>query len=112
MIKDYYKVMGLGRAATAEEIKQAYRKLAMEVHPDRNVDKPECEERLKEINEAYSVLGNKGKRRRYDVLCQQSLRAGLRSGEDPDSDLVNVLYAFFAFPYYMCMPFALCPAKG
>jgi DnaJ-class molecular chaperone len=68
----------------------------MEVHSDRNRDKPECQERLKEINEAYAALGNAGKRRRYDLLCQQGLlRTGPCSREETDSDFVSVLYGFF-----------------
>ena len=49
MVKDYYKVMGLTNEATADEVKKAYRRLAMKYHPDRNRNNPDCEERLKEI---------------------------------------------------------------
>jgi molecular chaperone DnaJ len=64
-MKDYYKTLGVERDATPEEIKKAFRKLALECHPDRNPGK-ECEERFKEINEAYSCLGDAQKRANYD----------------------------------------------
>jgi curved DNA-binding protein len=66
--KDYYKILGVDRKASAEEIKRAYRKLAMQVHPDRNPGDKRAEERFKEINEAYQVLSDSQKRSRYDQL--------------------------------------------
>jgi DnaJ-class molecular chaperone len=72
MDKDYYKIIGLTNTAGVEEIKKAYRALAMKYHPDRNKDDPACEERLKEINEAYRVLGNDEKRRLYDFFRQSN----------------------------------------
>ena len=65
--KDYYKILGVPRSASAEEIKRAYRKLAREFHPDKNAAKG-AEDRFKEINEAYEVLGEAEKRRAYDAL--------------------------------------------
>ena len=56
--KDYYKVLGVSRNASADEIKKAYRKLAMKYHPDRNPGKKEAEDRFKDINEANEVLGH------------------------------------------------------
>jgi curved DNA-binding protein len=64
--KDYYNILGVGKNASDEEIKKAYRKLAMKYHPDRNPNKKEAEERFKEINEAYAVLSDKEKRKQYD----------------------------------------------
>jgi DnaJ-class molecular chaperone len=61
--KDYYKTLGVSEDATAEEIKKTYRKLAFQYHPDRN---PGNEEMMKDINEAYAVLSDPGKRREYD----------------------------------------------
>ncbi len=65
MAKDYYEILGVSRDASQEEIKKAFRKLALKYHPDRNKS-PEAEEKFKEINEAFSVLGNPEKRRQYD----------------------------------------------
>jgi len=65
---DYYKILGVSRDASAADIKNAYRKLAMQYHPDRNPGDKKAEERFKEINEAYQVLSDPQKRQRYDQL--------------------------------------------
>ena len=67
MGKDYYQILSVSRNATKEEIKKAYRKLAMQYHPDRNPGREKwANEKFKEINEAFSVLGDRGKERQYD----------------------------------------------
>ncbi|MBS1519058.1 MAG: DnaJ domain-containing protein [Bacteroidetes bacterium] len=66
--KDYYKILGVNKNATQDEIKKAYRKLAVKYHPDKNKGKKEAEEKFKEINEANEVLGDKDKRKKYDEL--------------------------------------------
>jgi curved DNA-binding protein len=66
--KDYYKVLGVDRKANTQDIKKAYRKLAMKYHPDRNPGNKQAEETFKEINEAYQVLSDSEKRTRYDQL--------------------------------------------
>ncbi len=68
MPKDYYKILGVPRNATQEEIKKAYRRLALKYHPDRNRGNKEAEEKFKEINEAYAVLSDPEKRRQYDLF--------------------------------------------
>lgn len=66
--KDYYKVLGVERSAGADDVRKAYRKLAMRYHPDRNPGDKAAEEQFKEINEAYQVLSDPQKRARYDQL--------------------------------------------
>lgn len=66
--KDYYKILGVDKSASADEIKKAYRKLAMKHHPDRNPGDKSAEEKFKEINEANEVLADPQKRARYDQL--------------------------------------------
>ena len=64
--RDYYEVLGVGKDASAEEIKKAYRKNAMKFHPDRNPGDSEAEAKFKEVGEAYEVLSDEQKRARYD----------------------------------------------
>lgn len=66
--RDYYELLGVGRSATTVEIKQAYRKLAVKYHPDHNPDNAEAEEQFKALSEAFTVLSDTDKRRRYDQM--------------------------------------------
>jgi len=69
--RDYYDILGVSKNASDEELKRAYRKLAMKYHPDKNPNKKEAEERFKEINEAYAVLSDKDKRKQYDAFGKE-----------------------------------------
>src|SRR5215831_11844935 len=64
--RDYYEVLGVSRTAGEEELKKAYRRLAIQFHPDRNPGDKQAEEKFKEINEAYQVLSDQEKRAQYD----------------------------------------------
>ncbi len=66
--KDYYKILGVERSASQDDIKKAYRKLAVKYHPDKNPDDKVAEEKFKEISEAYQVIGNPDSRKKYDEL--------------------------------------------
>jgi len=66
--KDYYKILGVKKSASDEEIKKAYRKLAMKFHPDHTKGDKTAEEKFKKISEAYAVLSDKEKRRQYDTF--------------------------------------------
>ena len=74
--RDYYEVLGVGRNATDEEIKRAYRKLAVKFHPDKNPDDPHAEEKFKELGEAYDVLMDPDKRAAYDRFGHAAFAPG------------------------------------
>ncbi len=83
--KDYYKILGVDKNATAEEIKKAYRRLAMKYHPDKNPNNKSAEEKFKEITEANEVLSDPEKRKKYDTLganWKQYQHAGRGSAEE------------------------------
>jgi len=80
--KDYYKILGVERNSSAADIKRKYRKLALELHPDKNPGDKKAENRFKEINEAYEVLGDAEKRAKYDQLGS-SYNAWQRTGGQP-----------------------------
>lgn len=77
---DYYEILEVPRAATADEIKKAYRKKAVQFHPDKNPGDAEAEKRFKEISEAYEVLSDEKKRQTYDRFGKEALGAGMGAG--------------------------------
>ena len=81
--KDYYEVLGINRDASDDEIKKAYRKLAMKHHPDRNPDNPKAEEHFKEAKEAYETLSDAQKRAAYDQYGHAAFEAGGMGGGSP-----------------------------
>ncbi|RKW21079.1 molecular chaperone DnaJ [Candidatus Gracilibacteria bacterium] len=94
---DFYEILGVDKNASTEEIKKAYRKLAMQYHPDRNKSDPEAEKKFKEVNEAYSTLSDENKRKQYDMF-------GKANGGNPfgggfgggvDVDLGDIFESFF-----------------
>ncbi|MBL4870866.1 MAG: DnaJ domain-containing protein, partial [Robiginitomaculum sp.] len=74
--RDYYEVLGCIKTADGKVLKSAYRKLAMEFHPDRNPDNPEAENKFKELNEAYSILSDDQKRAAYDRMGHAAFGQG------------------------------------
>ncbi len=86
---DYYKILGIARNATAQEIKKAYRRLAFKYHPDHNHE-PEAEENFKKINEAYEVLTNPEKRAAYDArLASYAQSPVTRKPYKPNDSIVE-----------------------
>lgn len=97
MPKDYYETLGVGRDASADEIKRAYRKLAMKYHPDRNPGDKDAEQKFKEAAEAYSVLSDPDKKREYDRFGHVGVGAGEQGFGGfgfPDFDLSDALRTF------------------
>jgi molecular chaperone DnaJ len=82
--KDYYQILGVAEAATAEEIKKAYRKLAKQYHPDANQNDPRAADRFKEVGEAYAVLHNPEKRKQYDQMRRLGAFSGFGAGGRPE----------------------------
>ena len=79
--QDYYKVLGVTPSACIEKIHEAYRKLAFQFHPDRNQNDPEANEKMKEINEAYSILFDAEKRRSHDLpLGYRAIKPKFKTG--------------------------------
>ncbi len=101
--KDYYAILGVPRDATQEEIKRAYRKLALKYHPDRNPGNKEAEEKFKEISEAYEVLSDPEKRAIYDSYGYSGLKSSGYRGFEDISDIFktfsDIFEEFFDFSF-------------
>jgi molecular chaperone DnaJ len=97
--RDYYEILGVDRGASQQEVKSAYRKLAVKYHPDRNPGDGGSEELFKEAAEAYSVLSDPSKRQQYDRFGHAGVGGGGFGGFDPDifSDFSDILGDFFGF---------------
>jgi len=92
--RDYYEILGVGRNASQEEIKKAYRKLAMQYHPDRNSGDKEAEEKFKEAAEAYEVLSHDEKKAKYDRFGHEGVRSSQFGSEGFSS--VNDIFSHFS----------------
>jgi len=101
MSRDYYEVLGLQKWAGEDEIKKAYRKLAMQYHPDRNSGDKDAEEKFKEIGEAYSVLSDAGKRQQYDTFGSAGWAGGNPFGWGwfQAEDLGDIFNSFFGWGF-------------
>jgi molecular chaperone DnaJ len=97
--RDYYEVLGVAKTASGGEIKSAYRKLAVQYHPDRNPGSAEAEEKFKEAAEAYAVLSDADKRARYDRYGHQGVSGAGAGGFDPTifADFSDILGDLFGF---------------
>ncbi len=96
MPQDYYELLGVNRDATAEEIKKAYRKMAVKYHPDKNPDDPTAEEKFKEVSEAYEALKDPDKRAAYDRYGHAAFQgAGVGGGGGGFHDPFDVFREFF-----------------
>lgn len=93
-IMDYYEVLGVPKEASKDEIKKAYRKMALKYHPDKNPDNPEAETRFKEVSEAYEVLNDEQKRQMYDRYGKEGVGAGMGAGAQGFSSMEEALRTF------------------
>jgi molecular chaperone DnaJ len=94
MARNYYEVLGVQKNATADELKKAYRKLAMQFHPDQNKDNPAAEEKFKEVSQAYDILKDDQKRAAYDRFGEAAFQGGSGGGGFNPSDFQGFGGAF------------------
>ncbi len=97
--RDYYEILGIGKSASDQELKSAYRQMALKFHPDRNPNNSEAEEKFKEAAEAYGVLSDPQKRAAYDQYGHAGVPSAASAGFDPNAfaDFGDILGDFFGF---------------
>jgi len=93
--RDYYEVLGVARQASPEELKRAFRKIAMDSHPDRNPDDAAAAVRFKEASEAYAVLSDPDRRRSYDLFGHSAVGAGGPAVDFSDMPFADLFDTFF-----------------
>lgn len=93
--RDYYEVLGIDKNASPEDIKKAYRKMAIKFHPDKNPDDPTAEEKFKEAAEAYDVLSDSQKKARYDQFGHQGMGNGFGGGYGPGGPSMEDIFSQF-----------------
>lgn len=93
--RDYYEILGVSKTASADEIKKAYRKVAMQYHPDRNPGNKEAEEKFKEAAEAYEILSNEQKRAQYDKYGHEGMRGAAGGGGFSGFSNVDDIFSHF-----------------
>ena len=94
--KDYYDVLGVAKGASKDELKKAYRKLAMKFHPDRNPDDEQASEKFKELSEAYEILSDDQKRQTYDNFGHEGVNSSFSSSQgaaDAFSDIFGDIFS-------------------
>ncbi len=92
--RDYYEILGVSKGASEDELKKAYRKLAIKYHPDKNPDNPEAEDKFKEAAEAYEVLSNSEKRAQYDRFGHDGMRGGFGGGAGGGMNMEDIFSQF------------------
>jgi molecular chaperone DnaJ len=93
--RDYYEILGVARQASPDELKRAFRKIAMESHPDRNPDDPIAADRFKEASEAYAVLSDPDRRRSYDLFGHAAVGSGGPAVDFSDMPFADIFDTFF-----------------
>ncbi|TAH09827.1 MAG: molecular chaperone DnaJ, partial [Sphingobacteriia bacterium] len=93
--RDFYEILGVSKSATADEIKKAYRKVAMQFHPDRNPGDASAEEKFKEAAEAYEILSDADKKAKYDRYGHQAFGPGTGGGGHPGGMDMNDIFSQF-----------------
>ncbi|MEX1055831.1 MAG: DnaJ domain-containing protein, partial [Rhodothermales bacterium] len=95
-MRDFYEILGVERAASPDELKRAYRQMALKYHPDRNPDDTEAEHKFKEAAEAYEVLSDPQKRQRYDRFGHAGVRGNGAGGAQPGFQDINDIFSAFS----------------
>ncbi|MBN3277335.1 DJB11 protein, partial [Polyodon spathula] len=94
--RDFYQILGVSRSASIKDIKKAYRKLAMQLHPDRNPDDPKAQDKFQDLGAAYEVLSDEEKRKQYDAYGEEGLKEGHHSSH---GDIFSSFFGDFGFMF-------------